>query len=119
MRPDHPSVATAHEGVVLGSRGEHGLATLYLAGDLDIATAPRLAEAIEELLSQGSDRIAVDGSRVDFIDLRGVTPLLEARRRLLLIDDTTRVWWQRPSAAVRHLLAVTGLGDLLPEGAPR
>ena len=99
---------------ILRCWGSPGLATLYLVGDFDIATAPALSRAIDEALDEGAERLAFDARGVDFIDLRGVHPVLEARRRLRQLDDATRVWWSRPAPAVQTLLSATGLSSLLP-----
>ena len=91
-----------------------GTATIYLRGDLDIATAPALQIAIDDVLSAGARRLVFDGRRVEFIDLRGVHPLLYARRRLQAADDEIRVWLHQPAACMRRLLSVTGLDGVLP-----
>ena len=89
-------------------------ATFYLQGDLDIVTAPALHEAIEEALDAGAEELVFDGSRVEFVDLRGLHPILHARRRLRETDDATRVFWVRPALCVRRLLEASGLDTLLP-----
>ena len=91
-----------------------GTATIYLRGDLDIATAPALRVAVDDLLAAGARRLIFDASRVEFIDLRGVHPLLYARRRLHDADGEIRVWLHQPAASMRRLLAVTGLDGVLP-----
>ena len=103
--------------MVLATWQPDGIATIYLRGDLDIATAPELRTAVDDVLDAGARQIVFDGSRVDFIDLRGIQPVLHARQRLRVIDDATRVWWQRPALCVRRLLEVTGLGELVPSAA--
>jgi anti-anti-sigma factor len=59
-------------------------AVIRLDGELDCATAPQLASAIGGLLRQQAPprRLLVDADRLSFVDVSGLTPLVEASHRL-------------------------------------
>lgn len=82
-------------------------------GEVDAATAPRMASALDDQLATGR-RVVVDLSDVDFMDLHGLSVLLRAARQ-----DGRRFWIARPSSCVRRLVQlVHAEGELriLPDG---
>ena len=85
-------------------------ATVALLGQIDIASAWRLRDAV---LGQPTEVVVLDLSGVTFMDAAGVRALLEARDAAAV--DGRRVVVHRPSACVRRLLAVVGLIDALVE----
>ncbi|HZO10210.1 MAG TPA: STAS domain-containing protein, partial [Myxococcota bacterium] len=50
-------------------------------GELDLATAPALEEALGHAFSGGSARVVLDLRELEFIDSSGLRTLLTARRR--------------------------------------
>ncbi len=54
---------------------------LVLAGELDIATAPRLEAALDEARGQGPAEILIDLADVPFIDSSGLRSLIAAVER--------------------------------------
>jgi anti-sigma B factor antagonist len=88
--------------------------TLHVAGELDIATAPELARAVDAGLDGRSGEFRLDLSGLTFLDSSGAQALLHARaavesrgRRLVLVAA------QRP---VRRALEVMGLCEVLDLG---
>ena len=67
MRPD------LEVAISYGRRGE---STVRLRGELDIASTARVRRLLDALLDEGA-RIAVDLSRLSFVDLPGVRMLVE------------------------------------------
>ena len=58
-------------------------AVLRLAGELDVATAPELEKAIEDLLSTDPpELVVIDAVRLAFADVVGLGILLETAARL-------------------------------------
>ena len=51
--------------------------TVRVAGELDIATGPRLHGAVEDLRASGSSAIALDLGELTFIDSTGLALLLD------------------------------------------
>jgi anti-sigma B factor antagonist len=50
---------------------------LTLSGEIDVYTAPRLRQAIVDLVDGGSRRIIVDMEKVEFLDSTGLGVLVE------------------------------------------
>ena len=81
---------------------------ISLSGDLDAHTAPQLDEAINELISQGEQRIVLRMADVGFVDSSGLRSLIRARNE----GDVERdVVIQSPSAATLRLLEITGMTE--------
>ena len=59
-------------------------AVIRLDGELDIATAPQLVAAVDDVLdlTPPPQRLVIDAEQLMFVDASGLSPLLEARRRL-------------------------------------
>jgi anti-sigma B factor antagonist len=77
---------------------EDGSVVLALAGELDVISAPELAEQLEALAADASPRVLLDLSGLSFVDSAGVSVLVKARhaaeesgRRLILRNATEQV----------------------------
>lgn len=55
---------------------------LTLRGEIDVYTAPRLREAIVDLVDEGISSIVVDMQQVDFLDSTGLGVLVEGLKRV-------------------------------------
>ncbi len=74
-----------------------------VTGEVDIHTAPRLGDALGELIEEASPHsLVVDLTGVEFLDSSGVNVLLRTHRR---VGDLRVV----ASPAVRRPLEITGL----------
>jgi anti-sigma B factor antagonist len=80
-----------------------------LEGELDLATAPRLGEAIEELRDVGWDVIVLDLGAADFVDSTGLRLLLDLDARAR--RENWRFALRGECGAFDRLLCVTGLRD--------
>jgi anti-sigma B factor antagonist len=80
-----------------------------IEGELDLATAPRLAEAVEELREVGWDVIVLDLAAADFVDATGLRLLLELDGRARC--EGWRFALRGECGAFDRLLCVTGLRD--------
>jgi anti-sigma B factor antagonist len=78
-----------------------------LAGEIDCVTAPRIAEAIDDLVRVGWDAIVVDLRAVSFVDSTGLRLFLaqDARAR----REQWRFELRGPCPSLERLLSVTGL----------
>jgi anti-sigma B factor antagonist len=54
---------------------------LTLRGEIDVYTAPRLRQAIVDLVNGGATRVVVDMGKVDFLDSTGLGVLVEGLKR--------------------------------------
>ena len=59
-----------------------GVAVLTLRGEIDVYTAPRMRQAIVDLVDAGSLNIVVDMGMVDFLDSTGLGVLVEGLKRV-------------------------------------
>jgi anti-sigma B factor antagonist len=89
-----------------------GSIVLRLAGELDVATAPRLKSAVDAACASGAEEVVLDLRSVRFIDSSGLRQILQARetceehsKQLLVIAEL--------QAGPRRLFDVTGAGDVL------
>ena len=93
------------------SAGPDGWTVLAVAGEIDLVTAPGLADAVEEQLGRGP--VLLDLAEVVFLDSSGVRALdrilrlAEVHGRELAIRRALR-----PN--VEQVLTMTGLLDVLP-----
>jgi anti-sigma B factor antagonist len=61
---------------------QHGDAAVVVpTGELDLATAPALEEALQRAFDGGSGRVVLDLRELEFIDSSGLRTLLTARRQ--------------------------------------
>jgi anti-sigma B factor antagonist len=85
---------------------------LTVRGEVDLASAPKLAAAMTELMDRGYTNVAVDLGSVEFIDSSGLGVLVGSLRRLR--DDGGDLVLRAASPAVTRILELTGLDGLLP-----
>lgn len=107
--PAAPGAATAlHTEALLTQRG----AAVFLAGELDLATAEQLVQTVRACLAQHPSVVRVDVSELAFCDWYGLKTLLglslEARRA-----GTTLALSGTVSPQLARLLAATGAEQLL------
>ena len=80
-----------------------------IEGELDLATAPRVGEAVQELREVGWDEIVLDLGAADFVDSTGLRLLLEIQAQARRED--WRFALQGECGAFDRLLCVPGLRD--------
>ena len=84
-------------------------AVLSIAGELDIATAPVLRDALLELLQRDSvPDLVVDTSGLTFVDSTGLSILLMGARRWAASEH--RMVLRAPSAPLRRVIDLAGVG---------
>lgn len=86
---------------------------IRLDGELDIHTAPGLADAISRALDGGASTVVVDAAALRFCDSSGIQVLVQTRERLVAAGGSLRV--EGVHGSVEKVLAVTGLLDLFSE----
>ena len=92
------------------------VAVVHLNGELDMATVPRLAEAVSAILAIGGVvHLEIDAAGLRFMDLRGLEALLALERRIQAEGGTVEVL--HPSLQVRRLLDLTDCEHLLEAAA--
>jgi anti-anti-sigma factor len=91
-------------------RPDRDLVTVEPAGDLDLATAERVAAAVSDLRAVGFEHVVIDLRKVAFMDSTGLEMLLALREcaerdghALTLVD---------PPASVGRIFELTGTREL-------
>jgi anti-sigma B factor antagonist len=95
-----PSLAVSHRD------GGDGVCVVTPAGEIDLASAPRLKSSLVGLLDEGYTRFVLDLSEVRYLDSTGLGVLIAFSRRLT--DNGQIVLAQAPES-VLGLLELTGL----------
>jgi len=80
-----------------------------MRGELDMASAPRLREAMLDVLAGRNDAfvITLDMSGIDFVDSSGLGVLIAVLKRMRFVGGDLVI--RDPSPSVRKLFGLTGL----------
>lgn len=84
---------------------------LKLVGEVDIYTAGKLRDAVNETVEQGQYRIAVDLAEMEFMDSSGLGVLIAALKHLKEKDGELLL--VSPRDQMRRILKLTGLDKIL------
>jgi len=91
---------------------EDGLARLRVAGDVDLATAQIVRQAIGEALDEGAREVELDLAEVGFLDSTGLSVLLHAARDVDRRRASLRTFAPNGSEA-RVVMDLARVADLL------
>lgn len=84
-----------------------GWRVLRLAGEVDVATAPRLRDRLVQLINEGPPQVVVDLSGITFIDSMGLGALISGLKRARALDGDLRLVGATDHVA--KVLAITRL----------
>jgi anti-sigma B factor antagonist len=73
--------ASSPGALTVSSVVENGVASIFLRGELDLASAPQVEECLASVLERAPTRIVVDLGQLAFIDSTGLRLLLQADGR--------------------------------------
>ena len=100
-------VAAIADGfTVSGDDDGSGEVVVTVRGELDIASAPALTDAFDELAAAGTPVTAVDLRHVSFMDSSGLSALLLGARTM---PAGSRLQLRNPSESVLRVLTLTGM----------
>ncbi len=85
-----------------------GVCVVSPAGEIDLASAPRLKSSLHKLLEEGHTQFVIDLSGVRYLDSTGLGVLIAFARRL---GDDAELVLAEPPAQVAGLLELTGLDN--------
>lgn len=85
---------------------------LTLIGELDIATVPRLEDAIETALAGGARQLVVDLRSLGFLDSSGLRQFIVLADRAR--EESFRLVLVRPEKAVLQVFQITRAEEHLP-----
>jgi len=92
-------------------RRESELTVVSLGGELDLASAPALQEAVGDGSIAGAKRVVLDLDRLAFIDSTGLRVILAVRE--LCIGRGQELAVTQGSPQVQRLLSITGVSSHL------
>jgi anti-anti-sigma factor len=81
-------------------------------GELDIATAPQLEEAIREATAGSAKELVLDLRALTFMDSTGLRALAQANAKAGDAGVALSIW--RGPRQIERVLEISGLGTLLP-----
>jgi anti-anti-sigma factor len=84
-----------------------GQPVIALAGELDISSVESLRRAVEQATSAAPECLTFDVAKLRFMDSAGIAVLLNAARQV------PSVRLRSPTLAVRRVVELTGLSDVL------
>lgn len=97
--------------VVLG--GTDDCAVVTVRGELDIATAPQLVEALEGAVARESARVVVDLLQTSFIDSTGLTTLLRTHNRMQSEGGEFAIVCGPDNYEIRRVIDLMGFNEVL------
>lgn len=89
-----------------------GHAVVYVKGEIDVYTAPKLREKLIELVSEGSYNVIVNLEGVDFLDSTGLGVLVGALKRVKAHDGTLALVCTQDK--ILKIFKITGLTKVFP-----
>ncbi len=92
----------------------HGRPALRVRGELDVATAPELAEYVESELSSGPRSLVIDLTDTTFLDSSGARQLVRAAKRAADVGVPLQVVCPRDNSPVRLVMDLLELHLLVP-----
>lgn len=87
-------------------------ARLTLTGELDLATAPRLGEAVDGVLARGAHTLVIDIAAITFVDSSGLRLLIALSIRAG--EEGWTLALTRPAPQARAVFEITGADANLP-----
>jgi anti-sigma B factor antagonist len=102
------------------SKGAGAEVVLFFSGEIDLATAPQMWDAIASSVGPDTRRLVLDFSDVTFIDASGISVIVRARFSL---GEDGQVVLRRPRPSARRVFEIVHLDELggveLTPGGPR
>lgn len=96
--------------LTLATRELGGRTVISVGGEIDVYTAPRLRDAIAELVSTGSYDLVVDMSGVEFLDSTGLGVLVGGLKKVRAHDGSLELIC--PQERLLKIFRITGLAKV-------
>ena len=88
-----------------------GVDVLFVEGEIDVASAPRLIAALNEAVAEAARSVIIDLTSVGFMDSTGLALLINAHRRLAIRRKGFAVVC--PAGPLRRVFEITDMVDTL------
>jgi anti-anti-sigma factor len=95
----------------IGASAVTGVVVITLAGELDLASAPALGDAIDHATASGAELVIVDLRGLEFIDSTGISVLVKAHQAAAQSDSRFAI--VKGSPQIERILSLTGLDEQL------
>lgn len=82
---------------------------VQVTGEVDLATSPRLREALDRAIGTGAETIRLDMAGVTFLDSSGISVLVDAQQRLQ--QASARLVLHGVGDQITRVLEISGLGS--------
>jgi anti-sigma B factor antagonist len=86
-------------------------ALIVVSGELDIASAPELEQAFDQIRSESTTLVIVDLRELEFMDSTGLSIIVQAHQRLS--EHNCELTLIKGPPQVQRLLDLTGVADRL------
>jgi anti-sigma B factor antagonist len=89
---------------------ENGMPLIELEGEVDVYTAPQLKQQMIQLLEAGTKQMAVDLTKVEYLDSTALGVLIGGLKRMRERDGNLALIC--PSPRIRRVFEITGLDKI-------
>jgi len=96
----------------LEERVDRGLPVIVVVGEIDVATAPQLREALHGVIAQGHATVVLDLLGVTFLDSTALGVLVGGLKRCRELDGELHI--VVTDARIRKIFEITGLNKVFP-----
>ena len=97
--------------LTISAADQAGHAVLVVAGELDLATAPQLADHALAVVESASGDLVIDASGLSFCDSSGLTAFVRVTNRLA--EQGRRLAIAGPPPIVHRVLEISGLVEAI------
>jgi anti-sigma B factor antagonist len=108
----HTRTPNAPDHLEIRVEDTSGCLVVRLAGEMDLASSPRLRETLLRLLNRTDLSVVIDLSALDFIDSTGLSALIAGARRATALGRDYAL--AAPQPRIRKVFDVTGIGQVIP-----
>lgn len=98
--------------LIVSVRGRGRSIVVDIDGELDLASSPHLAQALEQAFRDAPDKIVLDLRKLRFMDMSGLRVLLSASQRAE--RRGTELVLTNVRDPIRRVLRLAGVDGLLP-----
>ncbi|WP_202080809.1 STAS domain-containing protein [Caldalkalibacillus salinus] len=88
-----------------------GVSVLFLTGEVDVYTAPKLRENLYPLLEETGQQVLLDLKDVNYMDSTGLGIIIGALK--LAKSTSSQLTFQNVNERIRRLLDITGLAEIV------
>ena len=93
-------------------RPRDGVAVISLGGEVDVYTSPRVKQEVVDLLNNGTHKLVVDLSGVEYLDSTGLGVLVGGLKRVRAHEGSLRLVCNQER--ILKIFRITGLTKVFP-----